>query len=80
MLAERSARDWRPALIEALRTPYSYPPVGTLGALGWRLRRNYLWIYAAELLTLELADRQREPVGVRQPKYSLSTCPRRTRR
>ena len=51
VLGEGSTRDWRPALIEALRTPYSYPPVGTLGAVGWRLRRNYLWIYAAVLLT-----------------------------
>jgi uncharacterized membrane protein len=44
-------RDWQRALIEALRTPYSYPRVGVLGALGWRLRRNYLWIYLAVLLT-----------------------------
>src|SRR5205814_1285481 len=28
VLGESSPRDWRPALIEALRTPYSYPPVG----------------------------------------------------
>jgi uncharacterized membrane protein len=51
LLGEGSPRDWKPALFEALRTPYSYPPVGVLGALGWRLRRNYLWIYAAVLLT-----------------------------
>ncbi|MCA1644805.1 MAG: DUF2270 domain-containing protein [Chloroflexi bacterium] len=51
VLGDGSARDWRPALLESLRTPYSYPPVGMLGALGWRLRRNYLWIYAAVLLT-----------------------------
>jgi len=51
VLGDSSARDWRRALIEALRTPYSYPPVGLLAALGWRLRRNYLWIYAAVLLT-----------------------------
>jgi uncharacterized membrane protein len=51
VLGEGSTRDWRPALIEALRTPYSYPPVGMLAAAGWRLRRNYLWIYAAVLLT-----------------------------
>jgi uncharacterized membrane protein len=60
VLGEGSARDWRPALIEALRTPYSYPPVGMLAAAGWRLRRNYLWIYAAVLLTwiakLEIAS------------------------
>jgi uncharacterized membrane protein len=51
VLGDGSPRDWRRALIEALRTPYSYPPVGMLGAVGWRLRRNYLWIYAAVLLT-----------------------------
>ena len=51
VLGEVSTRDWRPALIEALRTPYSYPPVGMLAAAGWRLRRNYVWIYAAVLLT-----------------------------
>jgi uncharacterized membrane protein len=51
VMGESSPRDWRRALIEALRTPYSFPPVGVLGAIGWRLRRNYLWIYAAVLLT-----------------------------
>jgi len=51
VMGEHGERDWRPALIEALRTPYSYPPVGVLAAIGWRLRRNYLWIYAAVLLT-----------------------------
>jgi uncharacterized membrane protein len=50
VLGEHGARDWKPALIEALRTPFSYPPVGMLGAAGWRLRRNYVWIYAATLL------------------------------
>jgi uncharacterized membrane protein len=51
VLGEVSAQDWRPALVEALRTPYFHPSVGTLGALGWRLRRNYLWIYGVVLLT-----------------------------
>src|SRR4051794_27503699 len=32
VLGEKSERDWKPALIEALRTPYSYPPVGWLAA------------------------------------------------
>jgi len=45
------AADWREQLIESLRTPFSYPTVGLLGATGWRLRRNYLWIYLAVLLT-----------------------------
>src|ERR687884_1451668 len=35
VLGEGSTREWRPALIEALRTPYSYPPVGMLAAAGW---------------------------------------------
>jgi uncharacterized membrane protein len=51
ILGEASTRAWKPALIESLRTPYSYPPVAMLAAIGWRLRRNYLWIYAAVLLT-----------------------------
>src|SRR5713101_8991283 len=51
VLGDGGSLGWRVALIDALRTPYSYPPVGELGALGWRLRRNYLWIYAAVLLT-----------------------------
>ncbi len=36
---------WEAALLENLRRPES--PVSGLGALGWRLRRTYLWIYAA---------------------------------
>jgi uncharacterized membrane protein len=46
-----SGRDWQAALLESLRTPYSYPPMGLLGAVGWRLRRNYVWIYLAVLVT-----------------------------
>lgn len=49
VLGQTVARDWRRALIEALQTPFSYPSVAMLGALGWRLRRNYLWIYLAVL-------------------------------
>jgi uncharacterized membrane protein len=60
VLDHGSPRDWRRALVEALRTPYSFPRVGILGAMGWRLRRNYLYIYAAVLVTwiakLEIAS------------------------
>lgn len=45
------AADWQEQLIESLRTPFSYPSVGLLGAAAWRLRRTYLWIYLAVLLT-----------------------------
>jgi uncharacterized membrane protein len=51
VLGRPSAADWQHQLIESLRTPYSYPSVGFLGAIGWRLRRNYLWIYVAVFLT-----------------------------
>jgi uncharacterized membrane protein len=51
VLGQAVAQDWRRALIEALQAPFSYPSVAMLGALGWRLRRNYLWIYLAVLVT-----------------------------
>ena len=51
VLGDAVPRDWLKGLLEALRTPYSYPAVGALGAVGWRLRRNYLWIYLVVLLT-----------------------------
>ena len=51
LLGEAVRPDWTRPLLDALRTPYSYPQVGLLGAVGWRLRRNYLWIYVAVLLT-----------------------------
>jgi uncharacterized membrane protein len=51
VLGEQVPRDWERSLLEALKTPYSFPAVGAFGAVGWRLRRNYLWIYLAVLLT-----------------------------
>ena len=37
--------------VDSLQAPYSYPSEATIGAVGWRLRRNYLWIYLAVLVT-----------------------------
>jgi uncharacterized membrane protein len=51
VLGEPTPKDWLRLLLEALRTPFSFPAVGALGAVGWRLRRNYVWIYLAVLLT-----------------------------
>jgi uncharacterized membrane protein len=51
VLGQPVAKEWRKALVEALQAPFSYPTVAMLGALGWRLRRNYLWIYLAVLVT-----------------------------
>jgi uncharacterized membrane protein len=50
--------SWVDPLLKDLRTPGL--PVSALGALGWRLRRNYLWIFgailAAWLFKLNMAD------------------------
>jgi uncharacterized membrane protein len=43
ILGETVDPHWTRALIRALQTPY--PRVSFAGALGWRLRRNYLWMY-----------------------------------
>lgn len=43
---------WVDALISDLRTPGL--PVSPLGAVGWRLRRNYMWIFGAVLLAWTL--------------------------
>jgi len=43
ILGESVDPQWTRALIRALRS--HYPRVSFAGALGWRLRRNYLWMY-----------------------------------
>ncbi len=48
MLSDVELPDWRQRLVEELRVPRS--PVSPLDSLGWRLRRNYLWLYGALLL------------------------------
>jgi uncharacterized membrane protein len=48
VLRGRPDEAWVDALISDLRTPGL--PVSPLGAVGWRLRRNYLWIFGAVLL------------------------------
>jgi uncharacterized membrane protein len=48
VLRGRLDEAWVDALIKDLRTPGL--PVSPLGAVGWRLRRNYLWIFGAVLL------------------------------
>jgi uncharacterized membrane protein len=40
--------SWQQQLLEDLKHPTC--PVGRLTATGWRLRRNYLWIYGALIL------------------------------
>lgn len=48
VLGGQPETGWEGALLENLQRPES--PVSGLGALGWRLRRTYLWVYAALLL------------------------------
>lgn len=40
---------WKDQLVEALRRPNA--TVNHLGAMGWRLRRTYAWIYGGVLIT-----------------------------
>ena len=48
MLGEGLDASWRERLGNSLK--YPRPPLSHLSAIGWRLRRNYLWIYAALIL------------------------------
>jgi uncharacterized membrane protein len=48
MLGAPVRRRWTEHLIDVLQSPGL--TVNFLGAVGWRLRRNYLWIYAVVLL------------------------------
>jgi uncharacterized membrane protein len=64
MLQETNLPEWRARLAEELRVPRS--PVSHMDALGWRLRRNYLWLYAAFfllwLIKLDFAGGQAAPL------------------
>jgi uncharacterized membrane protein len=51
VLGDRVPPRWLDSLLDSLKTPFSYPSVGVLGAIGWRLRRNYLWLYLIVLVT-----------------------------
>lgn len=48
MLGEEVDAGWHRLLLSELAHPQS--PIGRWNSLGWRLRRNYLWIYAGVLL------------------------------
>ena len=48
MLGERPDPQWHQLLLAELARPRS--PMSRADSLGWRLRRNYLWIYAAILM------------------------------
>lgn len=60
LLGQPDSIDWVQPLGEALRQPR--PSLGQLQSIGWRLRRNYLWIYLVVLViwldTLVLAAGQ----------------------
>jgi uncharacterized membrane protein len=47
MLGQVPEDTWRERLARDLRQPQS--PISRLNALGWRVRRNYIWIYGAVL-------------------------------
>lgn len=45
MLGAETASDWHAKLLQILKEPRV--PMSRLDAMGWRLRRNYLWIFGA---------------------------------
>jgi uncharacterized membrane protein len=48
-LTGNTAWPWLDSLLDHLRAPR--PPLDAWAAIGWRLRRNYLWIYLVMLLS-----------------------------
>jgi uncharacterized membrane protein len=48
MLGQPSDTKWREDLAKELQQPSL--PISHFNALGWRVRRNYIWIYGAVLL------------------------------
>lgn len=48
MLGQVPNNNWRETLIKELQQPRL--PIAHFNALGWRVRRNYIWIYGAVLL------------------------------
>lgn len=48
MLGNPEAQNWQHQLIADLQSPSM--PISQLDALGWRIRRNYIWLYVAVLL------------------------------
>ena len=59
--------DWRPYLIADLAR--THLPLDRLQALGWRLRHNYLWIYAADLIAW-VAKLSASQAASREPGWS----------
>lgn len=68
---------WTRQLVDVLQSPGL--TVNYLGALGWRLRRNYLWIYAAVLLSwaAKLYMQGGPPAGIEQwvDRAALASAP-----
>ena len=80
VLGESVPPRWIEALLDSLKAPFSFPSVDLVGAIAWRLRRNYLWIYLAVLLTwiakLELAGGPTvDPVADMLQRAALGSVP-----
>ena len=72
VLGEGVPPRWVDSLLDSLKTPFSYPSVGVLGAMGWRLRRNYLWIYLIVLITwVAKLNLEYGPLDPNQPLVDL---------
>lgn len=68
---------WVDTLVQMLRCPTA--PMSLAAAIGWRVRRNYLWIYGIVLLTwlakLELSGRPSYDLGGLVERAAVGTLP-----
>ena len=72
VLGEPVPPRWVDSLLDSLKTPFSYPSVGILGAMGWRLRRNYVWVYLIVLMTwIAKLNLEQGPLDPGQPLVDL---------
>lgn len=72
MLDYPVAADWHQKMLHELENPRS--PMKKAEAMGWRLNRNYLWIYTAILIAWIAKIDLDQPKGwsLQFPRYSVS--------
>jgi uncharacterized membrane protein len=77
MLGDGAPENWQADILKDLQDPKS--PVTWLNAIGWRIRRNYLWLYSALLFTwiikLDFMEGQVASVGLLVARASVGRIP-----
>jgi uncharacterized membrane protein len=77
VLGEAVDPHWTASLVTALQQ--RAPRVSRMGAIGWRLRRNYLWFYGVVLLTwfskLDIAGEPPRDLGAFVARAAIGSIP-----